>query len=76
MQEANQQKIAEDVSERAHQMPRGSALLYRNRAPKDTLAAHYRGMLKLENGQAFWVGLWIRRLGQERVLEVKLAPKT
>jgi hypothetical protein len=57
-------------------MPRNSALLYKNKNPKDANASHYRGLLKLENGQSYWVGLWIRQLDDERVLEVKLVPKT
>jgi hypothetical protein len=57
-------------------MPRGSTLLFKNKAPKDTTSAYYRGLLKLESGDAYWVGLWIRRIDQERVLEIRLAPKS
>jgi hypothetical protein len=56
-------------------MPRNTTLLYRNKAPKDASASHYRGLIKLENGDSYWVGLWVRRLGDERVLEIKLSPK-
>jgi hypothetical protein len=68
-------KIAEDVRERAAQMPRNSALLFKNKTPKDARSSHYRGLVKLENGQAYWVGLWVRRLDQEPVLEVRLSKK-
>jgi hypothetical protein len=69
-------KLPEDVAERAHKMPRNSALLYRNRSPKDINSPHYRGLIRLENGQAHWVDLWVRRLDREQpVLEVKLVPK-
>jgi len=75
MPETTQRKHPEDVSARSHQMPRNSALLCKNKAPKDSRSSHYRGLLKLENGDAFWVGLWIRRIGQEPVLEIKLIRK-
>jgi hypothetical protein len=68
-------KLGVDVSNRAHRMPRNSALLYRNKASKDATSSHYRGLLKMQNGDSYWVGLWIRRLDQEPVLEVKLLPK-
>jgi hypothetical protein len=70
-----QQKTAEDVSARSHKMPRNSTLLFRNRSPKNAASSHYRGLLKLENGDAFWCALWVRRIDQERVLEIKLSPK-
>jgi hypothetical protein len=66
----------EDVRARSSKMPRGSTLLYRNKTPKDATSSHYRGLLKMYNGDAYWIGLWIRRLGDERVLEVKVCPKT
>jgi hypothetical protein len=69
-------KLGEDVADRAHKMPRDSALLFRNRSPKSEVASHYRGVLRLEDGSSFWVGLWVRRLGQEQVLEIRLVPKT
>jgi hypothetical protein len=70
------EKVVEDVSDRSHKMPRGSALLFKNKTPKDSASSHYRGLLKLKDGQAFWVGLWVRRIDQERVLEIRLVPKT
>jgi hypothetical protein len=69
-------KLAENVAERAHQMPRGSALLFKNKAPRDERASHYRGLLKLEDGTSYWVGLWVRRIDREPVLEVRLVRKT
>jgi hypothetical protein len=75
MNSSPNQKVAEDVSARSSKMPRNSALLYRNKAPKDATSAHYRGLLKLENGDAYWVGLWVRRIDQERVLEIKVSRK-
>jgi hypothetical protein len=76
MNEISQQKLAEDVSDKAHRMPRNAALLYRNKAPKDPTSAHYRGLIRMLNGDSYWVGLWVRRIDQERVLEIKLVPKT
>jgi hypothetical protein len=73
---SDSQKTAEDVADRAHKMPRGSALLYRNRTPKDSSSAHYRGLTRLPNGDVYWIGLWLRSLNGERVLEVRLVPKT
>jgi hypothetical protein len=73
--EAAKEKLPEDVSARAHQMPRNTTILYRNKAPKDANASHYRGLLKLEDGDAYWVGLWVRRVGQARVLEIRLVRK-
>jgi len=69
-------KLGVDVSNRAHRMPRNSALLYRNKASKDATSAHYRGLIRMLNGDSYWVGLWVRRIDQERVLEIKLVPKT
>jgi hypothetical protein len=76
MSNTTQQKVAEDVASRAHKMPRGSTLLFRNRSPKNEAASHYRGLLKLENGDSYWVGLWVRKIDQERVLELKVVPKS
>jgi hypothetical protein len=76
MNDAGQQKSVEDVRERSSKMPRNSALLFKNKTPKDATSSHYRGLLKMQNGDAYWVGLWVRRLGTERVLEIKLSPKT
>jgi hypothetical protein len=76
MNEIGQQKLAENVHARASNMPRNAALLYRNKNPKDASSSHYRGLLKLENGDAYWVGLWVRQLDQERVLEVKFVRKS
>ena len=76
MNSSPNQKVAEDVSARSSKMPRNSALLYRNKAPKDPTSAHYRGLIRMLNGDSYWVGLWVRRIDQERVLEIKLVPKT
>jgi hypothetical protein len=69
-------KLGVDVSDRAHRMPQGSALLYRNKSPRNSSSAHYRGLTKLSNGEVYWIGLWVRSLNGERVLELKLFPKT
>jgi hypothetical protein len=68
-------KLGADVGDRAHKMPRGAALLYRNRTPRDTAAPHYRGVTKLCNGDTYWVALWVRSLRGEPVLEIKLIRK-
>jgi hypothetical protein len=70
------EKLPEDVAERASKMPRNAVLLYRNKTPEDTTSSHYRGLLRFEDGSSFWVGLWVRRIDQERVLEIKLSRKT
>jgi len=75
MNDTGQQKVAEDIRERSAKMPKNSSLLYRNRSPKNSDSPHYRGLLKLENGDSYWVGLWVRSLNQERVLELKLSRK-
>ena len=36
----------------------------------------YEGDLKLESGEVFWIGLWVRTVRGERALELKLTPKT
>jgi hypothetical protein len=69
-------KLPEDVTARSSKMPRNSTLLYRNKAPKDARASHYRGLLKMLNGDSYWIGLWVRTVNGERVLELKLSPKT
>src|SRR5262245_36285610 len=71
-----EQKVPEDVSDRASRMPRNAALLYRNKTPKDPTSPHYRGLLRLEDGQVFWIGLWVRSVNGERALEIRLVPKT
>jgi hypothetical protein len=76
MPETNHQKLVEDVRERSSKMPRNSALLFKNKTPKDATSSHYRGLLKMQNGDSYWIGLWVRRLGEERVLEIKLSEKT
>ena len=49
---------------------------------KSGIGAHYVDAylkpmnVKLEDGTAYWIGLWVRRLGQEPVLEIKLSRKT
>src|ERR1700751_3138472 len=65
-------KLGADVGDRAHKMPRDTALLYRNRTPRDEAAAHYRGLVTLRNGDQYWVGLWVRSLRGQPVLEIKL----
>jgi hypothetical protein len=56
-------------------MPRDSALLYRNHKPSKADAPHYRGVLKLQDGQFYWCSLWVRQIKGERALELKLTPK-
>jgi hypothetical protein len=73
--QTNAPQLIEDVRERASKMPRNSTLLYRNKNPKDATSSYYRGLLKLENGDAYWCGLWVRRLGDERIFEIRLARK-
>jgi hypothetical protein len=71
----SERKLGEDVSNRASRMPKNSSILYRNRTPRHDASPHYRGLLKLENGDTYWVGLWVRQLRGEPVLEIKLTRK-
>jgi hypothetical protein len=71
----NDQKKPLDVTSRASSMPRDSALLYRNKSPKDSAASHYRGLLKLSDGRVYLVGLWVRQVKGEPALEIRLSEK-
>jgi hypothetical protein len=68
--------IPRDASSRAHSMARNSALLYRNKRPKDTNSPRYIGVLRLADGQVFWVGAWRAVVNGEQVVEIRLSPKT
>jgi hypothetical protein len=70
-----ERKLGEDVSDRAHKMPRDTALLYRNRSPRDTASAHYQGVSRLSNGTLYWITLWVRSIHNQPVLEIKLTRK-
>jgi hypothetical protein len=69
-------KLGADISDRAHQMARGAAILYRNKKSKNEASPHYRGITKLHNGDVYWLALWVRSLRGDAVLEIKLIPKT
>jgi hypothetical protein len=73
--ESTEKSAPVDIASRADKMSRGSSILYKNKNPKNATASHYRGVLKLEDGRAFWVGLWVRQVNGERALEIRLAPK-
>jgi hypothetical protein len=64
-----------DLTAQAHQMPRNSCLAYRNKNPKTNDSPFYLGVLKLETGETFWVGLWPRTVNGGAVVEVRLSPK-
>jgi hypothetical protein len=67
-----------DITAQSSQMPRNSAILYRNPPPRSGAGwPHYRGMLRLlHDGQMFWVGVWFRTVNGKTVLELRLTPKT
>jgi hypothetical protein len=56
-------------------MPRNACLLYKNKRPKNTGSPRYLGILRLADGQTFWVGAWRRTVGNEAAIELKLSPK-
>jgi hypothetical protein len=68
-------KLGQDVSDRAHKMPRDSALLYRNKTPRGEAAPHYQGVSRLRDGTLYWIRLWVRSLRGEPALEIKLSRK-
>jgi hypothetical protein len=68
-------KLPEDATDRAHQMPRNSALLYRNTDPKGVDPAAYRGLLKMADGRVFWVGAWPRLVKGKTVVELRLVER-
>lgn len=64
-----------DASARSHQMPRNRCLLYRNRNPKNEDSPSYLGVLRLDDGRTFWVGLWKVTVCGQLALEIRLEPK-
>jgi hypothetical protein len=71
----SEQEDVNDITARSSQMPRNSALLFRNKARTHADASHFRGLLKLASGESFWVGLWPRTVHGEPVFEIRLTPK-
>ena len=64
-----------DITARASSMPRDSAILYRNRAPKNAESPAYYGLLKLSDGSIYWAAIWARLVKGEPVVELQLKPK-
>jgi hypothetical protein len=64
-----------NITDKADKMPRNACLLYKNHNPKDAQAASYRGVVRLEDGQTFWVGAWPRTVKGETVIELRFSPK-
>jgi hypothetical protein len=65
-----------DVSEKSMRMPRNSALLYPNQAPRSGADwAYYRGVLRMLDGRLYWAGIWQRICNGRMVLELKLELK-
>jgi hypothetical protein len=59
-------------------MPRGSCLLYRNphlhqQGPD---APEYLGVIRLQNGELYWVTAWNRLVNGKCAIEINLSPKT
>jgi hypothetical protein len=69
-------KTPQDITERSYKMPRDACILYRNRKPSGEDSAHYWGVMKDSDGQTFWVGLWVRTVKGQKVLEIRRVPKT
>jgi hypothetical protein len=66
-----------DVSEKSMRMPRNSALLFPNQAPRSGADwAAYSGVLRLlHDGKTFWASVWFRTVNGKPVLELRLTPK-
>jgi hypothetical protein len=66
-----------DVTDRATKMQRGNCLLYRNphlhEQGRD--AAEYIGVIRLQNGDLFWVLAWNRYVNGKCSIEIVLNPK-
>jgi hypothetical protein len=69
-------KQAVDITGKSSRMPRNSALLFPNKAPRSGADwAHYRGVLRLLDGRFFWAGIWPRICNGRPVLELRLELK-
>jgi hypothetical protein len=69
-------KALVDVTEKSMRMPRNSALLFPNQAPRSGADwAHYRGILRMLDGRFYWAGVWERICNGRVVLELKLELK-
>ena len=66
---------ASDISDRAHTMPRNSAVLYRNARPKGEDSPAYAGVLRMIDGRKFWALVWPRTVKGKTVVELKLVEK-
>jgi hypothetical protein len=56
-------------------MPRDSAILYRNKAPKSGDPPAYFGVLKLGDGSVYWAAVWPRTVNGAPVVELQLKLK-
>jgi hypothetical protein len=69
-------KALVDVTEKPAKMPRNSALLYPNQAPRSGADwAHFRGVLRMLDGRLYWAGIWERTCNGRVVLELRLQLK-
>ena len=69
-------KALVDVTEKSMRMPRNSALLYCNQAPRSGADwAQHRGVLRMLDGRFYWAGIWQRICNGRLVLELKLELK-
>jgi len=65
-----------DVTGKSSKMPRNSALLFPNQAPRSGADwAHYRGILRTLDGRLYWAAIWQRTCNGRVVLELRLELK-
>ena len=58
-----------------NQRPRNTAVLYRNKKPKDANSPRYLGVIVTDTGHKYWVGIWPAEVNGEPAVELKLMPK-
>jgi hypothetical protein len=63
-----------DITAHSSSMPPDSAILYKNTSPRGEDPSTYRGLLRLESGERFWVGLWPRTVNGKVCVELRLVP--
>ena len=61
-----------DATARSSQMPRNSALLYRNLKPKNDDSPAYAGLLRMIDGRTYWALVWPRTVKGKQVVELRL----
>ncbi len=65
-----------DITSRANKCARNTALLYKRLTRTKADDPAYSGVLKMADGQTFWVSAWPRVVNSRPVVEIRLLPKT